>query len=1408
MSNEIIIQKIEYDFEIDDPKIQQYYAHTCKRISEDVIGNILIRLFKEHEFFQSNKEIFIDKIEIDINQIFIQELSDLSKFIELHLKNEIFDISKVRNDLIVNRLFEDFLVNYKKNNFLPWWLKSQTTRNTFFNVSNIVISDYNKTLDLLISDFIFFQKVYSLFDEDKREPFIRKVLGRKYDLFLSIVDLNEDLQSLRIYTSSYNSHKDYTVFDSLKSIREFEDDLDIEGLIQNKFRSLGLTTGSFFDEYDKYREIVTRHKKLLRKRRIKPTHKGVKDPHERQIKSTYVFIKELLKKGPKDFYQHLIDMAILTHADVVNEGLDHVELVFGSKKRFIDTFLLPKSNYFIAFVTHISLDTNNSSKVKDILSKVNQNFFDIEKDILKNLLTYRITNNSEQFIKFYLRFKLLKIISTNPYRKLPKNDIIFDIVNEIGIFGDLNKANIVSGVNNNQITDKDFRRLFISVASPDYFSGISQTSRSNLYLKDIYQYYLTQNKMPPWSKTIDISNQDLLFYLKKALDKNDFNFIYSIFENRIFLSKKLKELIDIDDKFFITLLSRIGKNFVFSGSEGVFYKFEILEDFNNILHQVFYQKLWKFNSFSAVIKKMFEIIGFRSNDQITFVVASFSRNKDREVLSLFFDHFDFFAESIESLFKKNPNLFVKAIKLISPTKLNIDRINSSYGGNDSESLFRIFLIVVKFKLWVVKSNDTINQIFSKIHQIINTNYKSDAQFIHLIHKDIREILASQNIFKTLTERKKEKPYLEIQEDDFVNNFSFVNKEFDKYHDDIISAFFIQKKSIDLIEHQEYFEFNHKIVHKLKSDESLLKKYLKFLRENQINQKLVFSIFNAKNIVEIFKLRFDSNSYKEIFYEIFSKYYNDRKCHIDSQIDLLFYFLSAKKISKYEIIDILALFSKYKNSTLDKFNRDIIHQLNNIEISPKSLPEINTSRNDSFRSKFGSTNQMQNHLIRLGKIIQGNIDLRTRKRDLSDNKVIRQKIENDKLRVEDSALVQNYIDNIDSQILISKYNTLSYFIEFGSFPYGSNFYNSGQLVKIFNETLVENPFLVKKDLFGWAKSSVKLDRFVSTLRGHFDDDKIFINQLNNLLNIIYPDLFKHLKIFSEIVIELGILKKDSFLFSEQISSQEFDKRPINLVLSDFKLILSSWPNYELVVKDISDFLVNTYLHELDLPSDQINVHELRINFSIDNEKETRRRFFIKNTIDSLNKKINIEKDSLNAITYSDSSIIDELEDGVIIYNAGLLLFWPFLITLFDKLNLLNSDKNEYLDEMSKHKAIMATDYIINGEDSQEKDFTFNKILCGIDLEIAIDYNLKLSDGEISICDGAINALLSNWKKVKSIQTLRDWFLNREGRLVENQDTFVLDVQNKPYDVFLKSLPWGISMIKNDLMSKKLVVVWKY
>jgi hypothetical protein len=50
------------------------------------------------------------------------------------------------------------------------------------------------------------------------------------------------------------------------------------------------------------------------------------------------------------------------------------------------------------------------------------------------------------------------------------------------------------------------------------------------------------------------------------------------------------------------------------------------------------------------------------------------------------------------------------------------------------------------------------------------------------------------------------------------------------------------------------------------------------------------------------------------------------------------------------------------------------------------------------------------------------------------------------------------------------------------------------------------------------------------------------------------------------------------------------------------------------------------------------------------------------------------------------------------------------------------------------------------------------------------------------------------------------LQREGKLVQQDKDWVLQVEQKPFDMVLASLPWSIGIIKNTWMEGMLWVEW--
>jgi len=77
------------------------------------------------------------------------------------------------------------------------------------------------------------------------------------------------------------------------------------------------------------------------------------------------------------------------------------------------------------------------------------------------------------------------------------------------------------------------------------------------------------------------------------------------------------------------------------------------------------------------------------------------------------------------------------------------------------------------------------------------------------------------------------------------------------------------------------------------------------------------------------------------------------------------------------------------------------------------------------------------------------------------------------------------------------------------------------------------------------------------------------------------------------------------------------------------------------------------------------------------------------------------------------------------------------------------------------------------------------------------------------DRLLGAVLQAWTPLRnsSVGTLREAFLQREGRLELGENNWTLKVAAKPYDMLLDTVPWPFRMIKNRWMTTALLVQWR-
>lgn len=168
----------------------------------------------------------------------------------------------------------------------------------------------------------------------------------------------------------------------------------------------------------------------------------------------------------------------------------------------------------------------------------------------------------------------------------------------------------------------------------------------------------------------------------------------------------------------------------------------------------------------------------------------------------------------------------------------------------------------------------------------------------------------------------------------------------------------------------------------------------------------------------------------------------------------------------------------------------------------------------------------------------------------------------------------------------------------------------------------------------------------------------------------------------------------------------------------------------------------------------------------------------------------------------------LEEPVFIDNAGLVLVWPFIGRCFSALGY--TEKGLFKDMGMANRAIHLLQYMVTGEEqAPEHELVLNKILCGIPVFEAVERDVILTAQERDEADHMLKAAVQNWEKMNklSVAAFRDSFLKRSGRLVENDVSWTLRVDQVSYDMLLDTLPWTIGMIKLRYMEKVLYVEWR-
>ena len=165
----------------------------------------------------------------------------------------------------------------------------------------------------------------------------------------------------------------------------------------------------------------------------------------------------------------------------------------------------------------------------------------------------------------------------------------------------------------------------------------------------------------------------------------------------------------------------------------------------------------------------------------------------------------------------------------------------------------------------------------------------------------------------------------------------------------------------------------------------------------------------------------------------------------------------------------------------------------------------------------------------------------------------------------------------------------------------------------------------------------------------------------------------------------------------------------------------------------------------------------------------------------------------------------------ISNAGLVLFTPWLFRLFDLSGLINEEKNDLKDTNARIRGIFILQRLVTPEDKeyQEQELALNRLLTGCPFSVPLPKKMELTEQETANIESLLNGVKDNWQKIKHIsqEGLQLGFVERSGKLEQQDDKWTLTVESKAYDMLMDSLPWPLKLIQFPWQKKYIRVSWR-
>lgn len=361
--------------------------------------------------------------------------------------------------------------------------------------------------------------------------------------------------------------------------------------------------------------------------------------------------------------------------------------------------------------------------------------------------------------------------------------------------------------------------------------------------------------------------------------------------------------------------------------------------------------------------------------------------------------------------------------------------------------------------------------------------------------------------------------------------------------------------------------------------------------------------------------------------------------------------------------------------------------------------------------------------------------------------------------------ENWIKNLENAVFFQKLDQLFNNSELAVERFILQFPN-----EIIAEYLVRKNFRIKEEIASILKMMEKLN---------YKAQRIFLKVMILISQEKYDNLQKTIRLFE--------------ILPSKTEKQESERKSMQIMQEIIEIMQKLLPETVLQQSDLD--LIDRWIAGNKWKNPVADKTE------IDNQP-------IRVRIDKKTMEKHSDSDEFNFDLWKEKPLFFEKETAEIwVGNAGLILLHPFFKPFFIATEI--TDKQGKLLSENFDLAVQSLHYLATGNENVfETNLVFEKFLCGLPLKMPVQRNSLLTD---FIKDEAIvllNEVVKNWPALKntSADGLRQMFIQRDGKLIQEDTKYKLIVERKVQDILLEKLNWNISMIKLPWISKILFTEW--